>query len=111
MSIVNPAGGPNDPRIGPGQAQTDSTGRRREGRTVEHGTEAARVSLSDHAAISQTRALAQAENLAAAEGSVDDIDRASELVKQLSAQISQQRPQGFAAQGNINPRAALNLLS
>jgi hypothetical protein len=111
MSIINPTGAPTDPQIGTEQAPADGARRRRGGHAVEQGNEAARVSLSDHAAISQTRQLAQAENLAAAQGTVGDIDRASELVKQLAAQISEQGSQASAAQARINPRAALNLIS
>jgi hypothetical protein len=111
MSIINPAGGPTDPKIGTEQAPTDGAQRRRHRGLAEHGNEAARVSLSDQAALSQARKLTQAENVAAAEGSVEDIDRASDLVKQLTAQISQQGSEAFAAQARVSPRAALNLLA
>jgi hypothetical protein len=111
MPTIDPTGSPTDPRIGTGQVPADGTHRRREGETVRHGTEAARVNLSDHASLSQLQSLAHAENLAAAEGSVGDIDRATEMVKQLTAQISQQGREAFPAQANVSPRAALNLLS
>ena len=111
MPTIDPTGSPIDPRIGTGQLPADGTQRRREGETGTRGTEAARVNLSDHASLSRLQALAHAENVAAAEGSVGDIDRATEAVKQLTAQISQQGRGAFAAQANVNPRAALNLLS
>ena len=72
---------------------------------------AAKVSISHQAAtLTDIERLAHEENAASATSSVADIDKATELIKQLSAQI-RQTPDAAAAHVHVNPRAVLNLLS
>jgi hypothetical protein len=112
VSIINPAGTPSDPRIGPDQ--TSSPGARRQSRDQDaaSGNDAANVTLSNQAAVlTQTHQLAGAENEAAALGAPEDVDRAAQLVKQLAAQIAKDPTQAKSAQARLHPRAVLNLIS
>ena len=112
MSIINPAGTPSDPRIG--CEQTPSSGARRQARDGDagSGTDAANVTLSHQAAsLTQVHQLAGAENEAAALGAPEDVDRAAELVRQLTAQIAKDPTQAKSAQAHLHPRAVLNLIA
>jgi hypothetical protein len=111
-TLINPTGGPNDPRIGAEQTSSQGTRRRPDSDPAKHGSDAAKVTISNQAAaVSQTLRLAHSENAAAARGSVADISRASELVKALAKQIAEQPAAAHAAQARISPKSALNLLS
>ena len=78
---------------------------------TEFTTDAAKVSISHQAAtLTDIERLTHEENAASATSSVADIDKATELIKQLSAQI-RQTPDAAAAHAHVNPRAVLNLLS
>ena len=110
--MINPAGSPNDPRIGPEQTPSQGTHRRPHSDPAKQGTDAATVTISDQAAaVSETLRLAHSENVAATGGSVEDIDQATNLVKALAKQISEQPGAAQNAQARINPKSALNLLS
>lgn len=63
------------------------------------------------AGVSETLQLAHSENVAAAAGSVLDIHRASQLVKALAHQISDQPAAAKSAQAHVDPKSALSLLS
>ena len=106
---IDPTGGPNDPRLSPEKAPSDGTRRAAQRPASDRGTDAARVTISASAS-SESWAATQSENVAAAGGHVADIDHANELVKQLSTQITAAPAAAAAAQANVSPRAALNLL-
>jgi hypothetical protein len=111
-TLINPTGAPNDPRVGAEQTPSQGTRRRHDSEAANHGTDAAKVTISDQAAaVSQTLQLAQSENVAATSSSVADIGRASELVKALATQISDQPAVAHSAQARSNPKTVLNLLS
>jgi hypothetical protein len=110
MSLtIDPTGVPNDPRLTPEQAKSDGPRRGPHKAITERENDAAHVSISAQAA-SQNWAATQAENVAAAQGQVEDIDQANALVKQLVGQIASQPGASSVAQANVAPRAALNLL-
>jgi len=110
--VINAIGGPNDPRIGDEQTPSQGTRLRADSEPPKHDSDAAKVTISHQAAaVSQTPQLAHSENVAAADGSVADISRASELVKALAEQISEQPAAALSAQARINPKSALNLLN
>lgn len=112
MTLINPAGSPNDPRIGSERTPSQGTHRRPDSAPAKLGTDAAKVTISHQAAaVSETLRLAHSENVAAAGGSLQDIDQASVLVKRLAKQISEQPAAAHSAQARINPKSALNLLS
>ena len=106
---IDPTGGPNDPRLSPEKAPSDGARRAGHRSNAERDTGAARVTISASAS-SESWAATQSENVAAAGGHVADIDHANELVKQLSTQITAAPAAAAAAQANVSPRAALNLL-
>ena len=109
--LINPTGAPSDPRIGAEQTASQDARRRSDSDRIAHDTDAAKVTISDQAAdVSQTLRLAQSENVAAAAGSVADISRASDLVKALAKQISEQPAAANAAQSRVHPKSALSLL-
>ncbi len=111
-TVINSAGPPNDPRIGPDQTSSHSPRRPPESDRTGRDTDAAKVAVSHHAsAVSEKLRLAHSENVAAAAGSVEDINRASALVKTLAKQISDQPAAALSAQAGINAKSALNLLS
>jgi hypothetical protein len=112
VSIIDPPGTPSDPRIGPDQ--TPSPGARRQSRDQDAGSgnDAANVTLSHQAAaLTQLHQLTSAENEAAALGAPEDVDRAGELVKQLTAQIAKDPTRAKSAQAHLHPRAVLNVIA
>jgi len=111
-TLIDPTGAPNDPRIGTEQTPSQGTRRRPDSGRATPGTDAAKVTISPQAAaVSQTLPLANSEDVAAASSSVTDVSRASELVKAVAKQISDQPAAAHLSQARINPKSALNLLS
>jgi hypothetical protein len=113
-NAINPTGGPNDVLVHP--EQTPSRGARHlqdaDDNAAAQSTDAAKVTISHQAAfVSDTMRVVNAENVASARSSVSDIGRASELVKTLASQISEQPAVAIGAHALIDPRVALKLLS
>ena len=113
-NAINPTGGPNDALVHPEQTPARAA---RQTQDADHhaaaqSTDAAKVTISHQAAfVSDTMRVVNAENVASARSSVSDIGRASELVKTLASQISEEPTVAIGAQALIDPRVALNLLS
>lgn len=110
-TAINPAGAPDNPRIGAEPTPTKGARRQPDADQATNGTDSTTVTISDQAAtVSETVRLTQSENLAAARGSVTDISRASDLVKALAGQISE-KPALAHGVHRISPKSALSLLS
>jgi hypothetical protein len=110
MSMISPTAGSNDPRIAPDRDLAPGGAGRDRVTTRTTAGDTATISRQAAALSDITRSVGE-ENAAAAAGSVRDVDDAAQLVKQLTAQLASSGYNAVSAQANIDPRAALNLLS
>jgi hypothetical protein len=104
---INPAGASQDPLLGTDKTSSRGARRRHDAGPGDQNTDAAEVTISRQAATaSEPPRVGETETV----GEIENADQASQLVKALAQQITEQPAAARDAQAHGDAKAALNLL-